>query len=48
MTPSVQTQSKGESTVLNSRAKTGIGGVIGVTVLLLTVQLITGVQAFPL
>jgi hypothetical protein len=34
--------------VLGSRAMTGIGGVVVVTVLLLVVQLISGVRAFPL
>jgi hypothetical protein len=34
--------------VIGSRAMTGIGGVIAVTVLLLAVQLISGVPAFPL
>jgi hypothetical protein len=34
--------------VLGSRAMTGIGGVVVVTALLLVLQLISGVQAFPL
>jgi hypothetical protein len=34
--------------VLSSRAMTGIGGVIAVTVLLLALQLISGIPAFPL
>lgn len=34
--------------VLSSRAMTGIGGVIVVTALLLAMQLISGIQAFPL
>jgi hypothetical protein len=34
--------------VLSSRAKTGFGGMITVAAVLLLVQLITGVRAFPL
>jgi hypothetical protein len=37
-----------ERPVLSSRAMTGIGGVIVVTALLLAMQLISGVEAFPL
>jgi hypothetical protein len=42
------TKFKGAVTVLSSRAKTGFGGMITISVVLLAVQLITGVQAFPL
>jgi hypothetical protein len=35
-------------TVLISRAKTGFGGMITVGAVLLAIQFITGVQAFPL
>jgi hypothetical protein len=35
-------------TVLSIRAKAGFGGMISVSALLLAVQVITGVQAFPL
>jgi hypothetical protein len=42
------TKFKGAVTVLGSRAKTGFGGMITISVVLLAVQLITGVQAFPL
>jgi hypothetical protein len=34
--------------VLGNRAVTGIGGVVVVTALLLAMQLISGVEAFPL
>jgi hypothetical protein len=34
--------------VHSSRAKTGFGGMITVTVVLLIAQLITGARAFPL
>jgi hypothetical protein len=34
--------------VLSSRARTGFGGMITVAAVLLAMQLITGVQAFPL
>jgi len=34
--------------VLGIRAKAGFGGVISVSTLLLAIQFITGVQAFPL
>jgi len=34
--------------VLSTRVKTGLGGMISVSVLLLAVQFISGVQAFPL
>ena len=42
------TKFKGAVTVLASRAKTGFGGVITVSAVLLAIQFITGVQAFPL
>jgi hypothetical protein len=42
------TKFKGAVTVLGSRAKTGFGGVITVSAVLLAIQFITGVQAFPL
>jgi hypothetical protein len=35
-------------TVLSNRAKAGFGGMITVSAVLLAVQFITGVQAFPL
>jgi hypothetical protein len=41
-------EDKGDVAVLSSRAKTGFGGMITVSVVLLAVQIITGVQAFPL
>jgi hypothetical protein len=34
--------------VLSSRVKTGFGGMITVTAILMAVQLISGVKAFPL
>jgi hypothetical protein len=40
--------SKGNRVVHSSRAKTGFGGMITVTVVLLIAQLITGARAFPL
>jgi hypothetical protein len=42
------TKFKGAVTVLGSRAKTGFSGMITVSAVLLAIQLITGVQAFPL
>lgn len=39
---------KREAAVLGSRAKTGFGGIITITMVLLAMQLATGVQAFPL
>jgi len=39
---------QGNGAVLNSRARTGFGGMITVAAVLLVTQLITGVQAFPL
>jgi hypothetical protein len=39
---------KGDVAVLCSRARTGFGGMITVGVVLLAIQLISGVQAFPL
>jgi hypothetical protein len=39
---------KGDVTVLSSRARTGFGGMITVSVVLLAMQIFTGVQAFPL
>jgi hypothetical protein len=39
---------QGNGAVLSTRAKTGFGGMITVTAVLLAVQLITGIQAFPL
>ena len=41
-------KSKGDVAVLGSRAKTGFGGMVTVSVVLLAMQFITGVQAFPL
>jgi hypothetical protein len=35
-------------TVFSSRAKTGFGGMITVGAVLLAIQFITGVRAFPL
>jgi hypothetical protein len=34
--------------VVSSRAMTGFGGIITVSAVLLAVQFITGIQAFPL
>jgi hypothetical protein len=42
------TKPKGNVAVLSSRAKTGFSGMITVSVVLLAIQIITGVQAFPL
>jgi hypothetical protein len=42
------TKFKGNVAVLSSRAKTGFSGMITVSVVLLAMQFITGVQAFPL
>jgi hypothetical protein len=42
------TKSKGNVAVFNSRAKTGFSGMITISVVLLAMQFITGVQAFPL
>jgi len=39
---------KGNVAVFSSRAKTGFGGIITVSAVLLAIQFITGVQAFPL
>ena len=39
---------QGYVTMFVSRAKTGFGGMITVGAVLLAIQLITGVQAFPL
>ena len=39
---------KGYVAVFSSRAKTGFGGMITVSAVLLAIQFITGVQAFPL
>jgi hypothetical protein len=41
-------RTQGDGAVLNSRARTGFGGMITVTAVLFVVQLVTGVQAFPL
>ena len=41
-------EDKGDVAVLSSRAKTGFSGMITVSVVLLAMQIITGVQAFPL
>jgi hypothetical protein len=38
----------GGRTVLSDRATTGFGGLIAVTAILLAVQTVTGVGAFPL
>jgi len=40
--------SRGNVAVLSIRAVTGFGGIIAVGAVLLAVQFITGVQAFPL
>ena len=42
------TTTEGNVAVLSSRAKTGFGGMITVSAVLLAIQFITGVQAFPL
>jgi hypothetical protein len=39
---------KGDVTVLSSRARTGFGGMITVSALLLAMQIFSGVKAFPL
>jgi len=39
---------KGTVAVFSSRAKTGFGGIITVSAVLLAIQFITGVQAFLL
>jgi hypothetical protein len=39
---------KGYGTVVSTRAMTGFGGIITVSAVLLAVQFITGIQAFPL
>ena len=39
---------QGDVAVLSSRAKTGFSGIITVSAVLMFMQLITGVQAFPL
>lgn len=41
-------QPKGNVAVFSSRAKTGFGGMITVGAVLIAMQIITGVQAFPL
>jgi hypothetical protein len=41
-------ESKGAVAVFSSRAKTGFGGMITVSAVLLVIQFITGVQAYPL
>jgi hypothetical protein len=45
---SLHRENRGNGAVLNSRARTGFGGMITVAAVLLAAQLITGVQAFPL
>jgi hypothetical protein len=39
---------QGDVTVFSSRAKTGFSGMITVSVVLLAMQILTGVRAFPL
>jgi hypothetical protein len=39
---------KGNGAVFGSRARTGFGGIISVSAVLIAMQIITGVQAFPL
>jgi hypothetical protein len=46
--PRFNDEVKGAVTVLGSRAKTGFGGMITVSAVLLAIQFITGIQAFPL
>ena len=46
--PRFKVKPKGNVAVLGSRARTGFGGMITVSAVLLAIQLITGVQAFPL
>lgn len=48
MAPNFTQVIKGDVAVIGSRARTGFGGMITVTAVLLVVQLISGVQAFPL
>jgi hypothetical protein len=38
---------KGDVAVFSSRAKTGFGGMITVSAVLLVIQFLTSVQAFP-
>jgi len=47
-TQASKTKSKGDVAVLSSRAVTGFGGMVAVSAILLAVQFISGVQAFPL
>jgi hypothetical protein len=47
-THAARANAKGYVIVLTSRARTGFGGMITVGAVLLAIQLITGVQAFPL
>jgi hypothetical protein len=44
----LQAEAKGERDVFISRAKAGFGGMVTVSAVLLAVQLISGIQAFPL
>jgi hypothetical protein len=46
--PHFNDEVQGGRDVLGSRAKTGLSGMITVSAVLLAVQLITGVRAFPL
>jgi hypothetical protein len=39
---------KGDVAVLSSRARTGFGGMITISIVLLAIQFISGVRAFPL
>jgi hypothetical protein len=39
---------RGNGAVLSSRARTGFGGIVTVAAVLLAVQLVTGIHAFPL
>jgi hypothetical protein len=41
-------EQKGNGEVFGSRARTGFGGIISVSAVLIAMQIITGVQAFPL
>jgi hypothetical protein len=42
------TSVQGATNVFGSREKAGFGGMITVSVILFAIQIITGVQAFPL
>jgi hypothetical protein len=41
-------EAKGATIMLTDRARAGFGGIFVVTAILFVIQLVTGVQAFPL